>query len=317
MRQTMTATFLAVLVLFASLTGATPNAVAQGPPQIIVLGTAQDGGYPQAGCAKKCCSSAWDDPKLRRFVSSIALVDPETDERWLFDCTPDFREQLRLLDELSPSALASPLQGILPTHAHVGHYAGLLHLGREVMGADQIPVFCMPRMRYFLESNGPWSQLVELRQIAIQRISAGTEFPLNSRIRVIPILVPHRDEFSETVAFRIQGPNRSALYLPDIDKWDRWDVRIEDLIEEVDFAFLDATFFDDGELRGRDMAEIPHPFVVESLERFQKLNNQDRAKIHFIHLNHSNPALQSDSDARRLINSAGMQVAKQGSKHSL
>lgn len=312
---------LLALVLLGIGTPGSVVAYAEAP-FLLVLGTAQDGGYPQAGCAKACCKPVWDDAQQRRFVSCLAVVDPDSGERFLLDCTPDFRDQLRLLDQLAPQPgkttqqkviRRQPIDGVLPTHAHVGHYAGLIHLGREVMGAEAVPVFAMPRMKYFLETNGPWSQLVELQQIDLRRIVAGEKFQLNARISATPFLVPHRDEFSETVGFQIDGPNRSALYLPDIDKWERWDVRIEDRLAAVDIAFLDGTFFNADELPGRDMQEIPHPFVQESVDRFAKLPDAERAKVHFIHLNHSNPLLRS---AEKLLGS-GMNVARQGQKAEL
>lgn len=289
----------------------------QDAPRLLVLGTAQDGGFPQAGCKLDCCRRAWEQPAARRFVSCLAIVDPLSGERWMLDCTPDFREQLQLLDQLAPSDSLQTLHGILPTHAHIGHYAGLLQLGREVMSTTEMPVFCMPRLRYFLETQGPWEQLVRLKQISIKRINAGSKIDLNSRLAITAIPVPHRDEYSETVAFRIDGPRRSALYLPDIDKWERWELRIEALIEQVDVAFLDATFFDGQELPGRDMSEIPHPFIVESVRRFSALPAAERSKIRFIHLNHTNPALEPGSAALQFIEAAAMHVAEQSEAHEL
>lgn len=287
-------------------------------PFVVVLGTAQDGGFPQAGCAKECCAAAWRDPAQRRFVSCVAVIDPESKQRWMLDCTPDFRDQLKLLDEIAPGSGAKILDGVFPTHAHVGHYAGLMHLGREIMGASAIDVFAMPRMKYFLETNGPWSQLVELRQIELRRIAAGATIALNQRISIAPFLVPHRDEFSETVGFHIQGPNRSVVYLPDIDKWERWEVRIEDVIADADLALLDGTFFSGGELQRADMSVIPHPFVVESLTRFKKsLAAEQRASIRFIHLNHSNPLLRLETTESQQVTQAGMGVAQQGDRFSL
>ncbi len=306
-----------LLTAYCGVAHLTDEVLGQEDPQLIVLGIAQDGGYPQAGCRRTCCERAWQQPELRRFVSCVAIVDPVTGQRWMLDCTPDFRDQLHLLDQLAPTKSEKLLDGIFLTHAHVGHYAGLIHLGREVLGTKHMPVYCMPRLQYFLESQGPWSQLVSLKQIAIQRINAGVTIQLNDRISVTAIPVPHRDEFSETVAFLVEGPNRSALYLPDIDKWDQWEVNIEDLIKKVDVALLDATFYDARELPGRDMSEIPHPFIVESIERFSALSSDARSKIHFIHLNHSNPALEPQSDASRSIQSAGMHVAGQAEVHQL
>ena len=284
-------------------------------PFIVVLGIAQDGGYPQAGCNAPHCEPAWENPELRRFVTSLAIVDPVSRQRWIIDVTPDFPAQLRALDKITNPARSSPrdpaIAGVFLTHAHVGHYAGLLHLGREVLGTRGIPVYAMPRMYEFLSRNGPWDQLVRLENITLTALHNGETIDLNQRIRITPLLVPHRDEYSETVGFRVDGPRHSAIFIPDIDKWERWPTRIEDLIADVDYAFLDGTFYADGEVPGRSMKEIPHPFIAESMQRLAGLPSSDRNKIHFIHLNHSNPALQPGSEARRRINSEGFHVAAQ------
>jgi pyrroloquinoline quinone biosynthesis protein B len=278
-------------------------------PYLVVLGVAQDGGHPQAGTKP---GDAWDAAR-RRYASSLAVVDPLTGERWLFEATPDFREQLHELDRIAPTEAVPGLSGIFLTHAHVGHYAGLIHLGREILGARAVPVYAMPRMRTFLESNGPWDQLVRLRNIVARPLEDGTAIRLNERLTVTPFLVPHRDEYSETVGFRIAGPRRTVIFLPDIDKWERWEAdgtRIEDVVSDVDVAYLDATFYADGEVPGRAISEIPHPFVVETMRRFADADAAERAKIRFIHLNRTNPALFEDSDEYRAITQAGFRVAQ-------
>lgn len=293
------------------------RAAAPGP-YVVVLGIAQDGGYPHAGCNRACCQDAFTNPARGRHVSSLAIVDPESGERWIIDCTPDFRFQLKDLGRLQPARKGRPpLDGILLTHAHIGHYSGLVHLGREVMGTRNVPVFAMPRMAEFLRSQGPWSQLVSLGNIQLRPLEAEKPIALNERITVTPILVPHRDEFSETVGFQVQGPRRQVLFIPDIDKWERWDRQIEKMVVQSDRAYLDGTFFTTDELPGRDISEIPHPFIIESIRRFAVLPDGQREKIHFIHLNHTNPALERGSAARKQVNRAGMAVARQGEKFPL
>lgn len=288
------------------------------PPFAVVLGIAQDGGRPQAGCVRACCAAAWRDPEARRTVASLAIVDPATGQRWIIDATPDFREQLRTLDSVQPPRNAAPdLAGILLTHAHMGHYAGLAQLGREVLGAQGIPVYAMPRMHEFLRTQGPWGQLVALENIALVALRDTTSVALGDRLRVVPFAVPHRDEYSETVGFRIHGPERTLVWLPDIDKWERWTTRVEDLIASADVAYLDGTFYANGEIPHRDMSEIPHPFIVETLERLGTLPAAERAKVRFIHLNHTNPALDAASDATRAIEAAGFRVARQLERVSL
>ena len=283
-------------------------------PFITVLGIAQDAGYPQAGCRKDCCREAWTLLELRRRVTALSVTDPATRQTWLIDCTPDFPDQLRSIQKLTsgePAASASSVSGIFLTHAHIGHYSGLIHLGREVMGTQQVPVWAMPRMKKFLSSNGPWSQLVKLDNIRLSPLQDGRTVRLNDRLSMTPFIVPHRDEFSETVGFRISSQQKSAIFIPDIDKWSRWDRPVEDLIRASDVAYLDGTFYANGEIPGRDMSQIPHPFIEESLSRFSKLESGERNKVRFIHLNHTNPALKGDSAARRQIESVGCHVARQ------
>lgn len=286
-------------------------------PYLVVLGTAQDGGVPQAGTKEH---PGWADPAFRRLVTSLALIDPLSHQRWIFDATPDFREQLHQLDEIAPAQGKPGLAGILLTHAHMGHYPGLMHLGHESMGAAGVPVFAMPRMRDYLRDNGPWSQLVRYENIVLKPLEDGVAVQLNERLSVTPHLVPHRQEYSEVIGFRIEGPNRSALFIPDIDSWEEWDemgTRIEDVIVAVDVAYLDGTFFADGEIEGRDMSGFPHPFITHSMDRFDGLAPEEKAKIRFIHLNHTNPALWPESEAHKSVLERGFRLAEEGERVGL
>jgi pyrroloquinoline quinone biosynthesis protein B len=240
----------------------------------------------------------------------------------MFDATPDFPEQLRDLCLAAPARpkASPPLDGIFLTHAHIGHYTGLMYLGHEAMGTRGVKVFAMARMRSFLENSGPWSQLVKYGNIALEPLTAGEPVDLGRGLRVTPFLVPHRQEYSEVVGFRIDGPGRRALFIPDIDSWEEWDasgVRLEDAIAGVDIAFLDGTFFADGELPGRDMKTVPHPLIRHTMDRLGALSVEQRRKVRFIHLNHTNPALWPESDARREVLSRGFGIADEGQVEGL
>lgn len=278
-------------------------------PYLFVLGNAQDAGYPQAGCSKDCCERVYKDALNARFVSSIALIDPVSNENWIFDATPDFPKQLKLLSTHLNDSKNLP-NGLFLTHAHIGHYTGLIHLGREVMGAKNMPVYAMPKMNSFLRTNGPWSQLVDLKNIELRELKKDSTIVLNKRISVMPIQVPHRDEFSETVGYVIHSNSKKVLFVPDIDKWSKWEMSIVDYIKEVDIALLDATFFKQGEIN-RDMSEVPHPFVTESMALFQNLSEEDKNKVHFIHFNHTNPLLIDGSEAQYQVLKNGFKIAKQ------
>ena len=280
-------------------------------PYVVVLGVAQDGGAPHAACEKTCCINKWNNPNLHNKVSSIGIVDPVSNEVWMIDATPDFAEQLHFLT----SNNIRELKGIFLTHAHIGHYTGLMHLGREVMGAKSTVVNVMPKMESFLRNNGPWSQLVDLKNISLSRLIDSKKVYLNTRLSITPFKVPHRDEFSETVGYRIEGPSKSLVFIPDIDKWNKWQTDIKDIVENSDYSLLDGTFYDINELPGRDMSQIPHPFIVETMKIFKNSDKKD--SIFFIHLNHTNPALDNSSNEFQNIIDSGFNVTQRGNKLNL
>ena len=274
-----------------------------------ILGVVQDGGLPHLGSGRICC----EDFEQNRYVTSIMLINNETNESYLFDASPDINKQLNFMGK----GIKKNLKGIFLTHAHIGHYTGLMYFGREALNSKLMNVYAMPRMKKFLEQNGPWSQLVSLQNISITELSNNSMIEIDSGVVIQPIEVPHRAEFSETVGYKIYGPNKTLLFIPDIDKWYLWEKSIIDEIKQVDYALIDATFYDSSEVNYRDLSEIPHPFVVESIELFDSIKYEEKSKIFFIHLNHTNPLLDNESDQYKFVRGKGYNVAKEGMKFDL
>ena len=277
---------------------------------IQVLGIVQDAGYPHIGCEKDCCKVVSPGDY---FVSCLGLVDKTNNKRYLFDATPDIHNQINLLEKFPEANL---IDGIFLTHAHIGHYTGLMYLGREGLGGKNIMVYALKRMARFLTKNGPWDQLVKLNNISIQTISNKEFVKISDNIFVIPIRVPHRDEYSETVGYKIIGKSKKILFIPDIDKWDEWKKSIIEEVKLVDYAFIDGTFYNGSELN-RDMREIPHPSIEETLQLFSNQPLAERNKIYFIHINHTNPILTNKNGIRDLVESLGFNIAERGLKFKL
>ena len=274
-----------------------------------ILGVVQDGGMPHLGNNKTCCENIKQD----KYVTSLMLMNNENNESFLFDASPDINKQLNFMGD----RIKKDLKGIFLTHAHIGHYTGLMYFGREALNSKLVNVYAMPRMKKFLEENGPWSQLVSLQNISIIELSNESKISIDSNVIVQPVEVPHRAEFSETVGYKIYGPNKTALFIPDIDKWYLWEKSIVDEIKQVDYAIIDATFYDSEEVNYRDISEIPHPFVTESMDLFDSIDIREKNKIYFIHLNHTNPLINKDSDQYKLVRSKGYNVAEEGMKLNL
>jgi pyrroloquinoline quinone biosynthesis protein B len=247
-------------------------------------------------------------------VVCLALVDSLNKKWWLFEATPDIKEQLHYFQTLTHGRYKFLPDGIFITHAHIGHYTGLMELGKEVMGANDVKVYVLPKMKTFLENNGPWSQLVKLHNINIVPLQADNAVFLSQIITVTAFTVPHRDEYSETAGFKIFTTHKKYLFIPDINKWEKWDRGIVKEAGAVDVAFVDATFYDSTELPGRNMREVPHPLVTETMHLFENTDKETKAKIHFIHFNHTNPLLW-DKQKQDEVRKAGFGIAEHGGRY--
>jgi len=248
-------------------------------------------------------------------VVSLGAVDHDTKEQYLFDATPDLPFQLYHLQQVSNRSILP--NGIFITHAHIGHYTGLMHLGKEAMNSKGVKVYTMNGMKEFLTQNGPWDQLVSNKNIELVSIEASKEIMLNKSLSVTPFLVPHRDEYSETVGFKIKGREKTALFIPDIDKWNKWEQSIIKEIRNVDYAFIDGTFYSSAEIGHRNIAEIPHPFIEESINLFEELSPEERNKVYFIHYNHTNPVLDIENKACKEIQDKGFHLARKNDRFQL
>ena len=282
----------------------------------LVLGTAQDGGMPQTGCYTPRCEAARRDP---RYVASMALIQPGAGRYYLVDATPDLTRQLDLIPGAAFRRRAQerrPFDGIFLTHAHIGHYLGVALLGREGLGISRTPCYCSPDMAEYLSTNGPWSLLVDEGRLYFPAVTVDEWHRVDYSLSVKLIPVPHRHEFSDTVAFVFRGPTRSLLYVPDIDRWEDWQVGVEELVREVDVAFLDGSFYSPSEVPGRNIEDIPHPLIPNSMDLLQRAVD-DGNRVVFTHLNNTNPAHDESSAAARDIATWGFEVARAGMRVGL
>ena len=238
-----------------------------------VLGIAQDAGVPHTGCGCPRCERYRDRPLL---PACLGIVGEHG--CYLIDATPALAEQLRILPAL-PEAL-------LLTHLHMGHVGGLLQFGREALAASAMPLHATPSVCGFLETNGPWELMIRDGHLRPVPHAPGERFELEPGLEAEAIEVPHRNEYGDTVAFLVHGPNRRLLYLPDID---HWGIDPNELVARCDLALIDGTFYSFDELPRQD--DVPHPPIEATLAR---LTAESLAKVRFIHFNHTNPVLDPD-----------------------
>ena len=278
---------------------------------IFILGNTQDAGVPHIGCEQEFCKNNYNS-KESYFATSIAVVEPNLEQYTLFEASPDITAQLNYISNSLFERFILPTN-IYITHAHIGHYTGLMYLGRESLGANGVNVRVLPKMSDFLKNNGPWGQLVKLNNIDLEEIYFEKTSSIFNNIEIIPLQVPHRDEYSETAGYIIKGRYKTALFIPDIDKWEKWDIDLSQLAKEFDFLLIDATFYDSKEIN-RDISEIPHPLVTETIDLLSGLSLENRNKVFFIHMNHTNMMLDPNSELSKLVTSKGFNIARLGQK---
>lgn len=281
--------------------------------EVVVLGVAQDGGVPHVGCSKACCRRARRE-RWALLPACIAVHDREDNKLLLVEATPGIEAQLALLHRLTGQNRGRcPVDAVMITHAHIGHYTGLMHFGKEVAATDRVPVHVSPRMASFLRNNGPWGQLVQQKQIDIREFTPGERFTPLPGITVEAVLVPHRDEYSDTMAFRIFGPKRAVLFVPDIDSWEKQPGLLDTLLQDIDVAYVDGTFYDTKELPERIRSTIAHPPIVETMELLSSRAKNKPGSVRFIHVNHTNPVI-TDRKIQEGMSARGFRVARQGER---
>ncbi|MEM8885784.1 MAG: MBL fold metallo-hydrolase [Planctomycetota bacterium] len=232
-----------------------------------LLGIAQDAGVPHIGCRCARCEKFRSDPLL---PACVGIVGER--QTYLVDATPAIARQIEMLPVFPES--------ILLTHAHMGHIAGLLQLGKEAWNRPTT-IYASPSLCGFLEANAPWNQL----PLACVQTIGDLELEPGLHVEWVP--VQHRAENSDTHAFLIRGPQRTVLYLPDIDAWDD---DLESLLARCDVALLDGTFYSRDELPRH--ADVPHPPIEETLARL----GDQTSKVRFVHVNHTNRLLDEGSE---------------------
>ena len=284
--------------------------------KIKVLGTAQDAGHPQLNCSCEHCRQARKDKSLSLLQSSIAVADLKDKKTFMLDATPAFPEQLNLLNDFAAkeNMATEHLSGILLTHAHLGHYTGLMYLGKEALNTSNFPVYLSQKMLDFLKDNAPWSDLIKnnLKPLVFK---FEENYQLTENISFRAVEVEHRNEYADTVGFIIETKEQSFFYLPDFDSWSSLAERFREILKEVDLAFIDGTFFDKkelGELRGRELSEVPHPPILESMALFSDLAEEQKQKIYFTHFNHTNRIFDQDGKKKKLVEKNGFNILESG-----
>ncbi len=286
---------------------------------VTILGTAQDGGVPQPGCMLPCCRTENGEARRVRHPVALGLTDA-TGTRHLFEASRALAGQDELWGKADGRDLTS-LRSLWLTHGHLGHIDGLGLFGCEAMAMKDIELFCSQSMLELLKNSPTLNRLLTDNNLIPTTFDSG-ETIQTIGFSVETLLVPHRDDHTDTHAFIIGGDDSSLLFLPDHDSWGetlqlhscdnprQWFSRLG-----VDVVLIDGTFWSEQEVGGR-AASIGHPPVSQTIELLGERREGD-PRVIFIHLNHSNPLHDKNSEEYAALVKLGWEIAEQGTTFTL
>lgn len=284
---------------------------------VTILGTAQDGGIPQAGCSCQRCLDAHRDLKLRKYPVSLGILGVDGTKH-IIEITKNLSEQLVIWTP-DKNELFIP-ETVSITHLHLGHVEGIGQLGKPVMGLREVDVYLSPKNKDVFDNRS--DILLMEDEGNIRTHSKNFYHPFEPKdgcgfsLQFIPI--PHRSELGDNAAIIIKAEGKSILFMPDQDSWgDTLDYHSKENIRDflkmfdIDEALIDGTFWSMDELPRRDISKIPHPTIQETIQLLGSKREGD-PEISFLHLNHSNPVNDLGSEQRKVVEENGWKISEIG-----
>ena len=303
--------------------------------RIKVLGAAAGGGYPQWNCnhpnSRRARSS---DPAAQQRTQSSIAVSVDGDHWFLFNASPDLRQQINENDVLHPreGLRHSPIQGVVLTNADVDHIAGLLNL-RE---SQPLRLYGTNKVLDVLQGNNVFNVL---NPKFVERIPLSLDVPLQLQLPngvatglvVVPFAVPGKvalwlEEKNKDVALAAVGEDTIALeirnanqeiqffYIPGCAEMTD---DLADRLRGAPLVFFDGTLWRDDEMirddvgvkTGKRMGHMSMSGDDGSIAAFDGLKVKRKV---FIHINTTNPVLLEDSDQRKFATKASWEVSYDG-----
>lgn len=296
-----------------------------------LLGTAAGGGFPQWNCACALCDLCRKQPEVVPPRLQLQAAFSSDSQCWfLINASPDLRFQIESNSALQPSALHgkrnTPIQGIILTSADLDQVLGLLLL-REF---QPLTVFTTKLIRRTLEANSFFRMLERIHnQLTWVEIRPGEVFTLG-HVKCTPIPLsgslpyyarqsgtnePHVEERGQAaLGLLLEADGQRLAYTPSIPEITD-DLRT--IYDSCDVVFIDGTFWSDSELSrthsgtplARSIGHVPMSGDDGTMALLADISARQRI---FVHINNTNPVLDSRSSEYKSVSDAGWQIGQDG-----
>jgi pyrroloquinoline quinone biosynthesis protein B len=298
--------------------------------RIRVLGASAGGGFPQWNCNCHNCDGVRKGTVRAKPRTQSSIAVSADDVNWiLFNASPDLLAQYKSFAALQPGRAIrdTAIRAVVLMDAQIDHTTGLLML-RE---GRPLEIYCTEMAREDLSTGNPLFRIlghycgVNWHEVPTERGNsftvtgaeplAFTAVPLKSNA---PPYSPHRDKPLEgdNIGMRIADPRSGKVlfYAPGLGEVEP---HLKPFLEEADVLMVDGTFWTDDEMirlglskkHARDIGHLPQSGNGGMIELLKPLKASRKI---LIHINNTNPILDEDSDERKQLDRAGIEVAYDG-----
>jgi pyrroloquinoline quinone biosynthesis protein B len=304
--------------------------------EVVVLGSAAGGGFPQWNCNAPTSRRARETAGRAKWRTQTSVAVSADGERWLMlNASPDARQQLLQNRCLWPrkGLRDSPVRAVVLTSAEVDHVAGLLSM-RE---SQPFVLWGTRRVLGLLAENPIFDALnpdfVQRRIFALDEPVdlTGSDGPMGLRMTAfavpgkVPLFLEGRDPqhltgvAEDTIGLELSAESARFHFIPGCA---RMTPELEKRLRGSALVFFDGTLWSDDELirlgvshkTGQRMGHMSINGGAGTLTAFDQL---DVARKIFIHVNTTNPVLDEESTERAEIASHGWEVAEDGMRITL
>lgn len=299
-----------------------------------MLGAAAGGGFPQWNSNSEACRRARSgDSAVPPATQASIAVSADGSHWFIVNAAPDLREQINRETRLHPrdGLRSSPIAGVVLTNGDVDAVAGLLHLRERT----PFVIYAHSRIFSVLDEN-PIFRVLAADVVKRQPFDLNEPFALSdhtgseSGLEVTPFAVPGKvalykedtqkgtdfgTEEGDTIGLEItDGIGTRMLYVANCAGVND---ALKSRVDGADLLFFDGTLWRDDEMitsgEGQKSGQrMGHVSMSGETGAMASLHGLDIRRRVFIHINNTNPALLSDSAARRQLESAGWTVAYDG-----
>lgn len=297
--------------------------------KIRVLGSAAGGAFPQWNCNCHNCHRLRHN-KIKGTARTQSSIAVSTDNKnWLlFNTSPDILKQLESFPAIQPKegVRDTGIKAILLIDSQIDHTTGLLML-RE---GKPLNVYCTEMVKQDLSTGFPLFKILEdyctIKHHSIPFDGSSFTIPGIDDLRFYtpalkskaPPYSPHRHNPHEGdnigVIIEQISTAKKVFYSPGLGEIEP---HVMSAMQKADCVLVDGTFWTNDEMCSQNISpktakEIGHLPQSGKGGMIEVLNTIKNTRKILIHINNTNPILDEDSEQRKTLDMAGIEVSYDG-----